>query len=150
MSSNTDLHGDLQARVDEFVADLSELIRAAALEAVREALGEPAAGAGGERRTRSTKKRSSKKRSAKKRSTKARAAKGRRRGKRSKRSAASLEKTMQQVVRALEQEPDQGVEQLSKSLGVPSADVKQPVAMLLENGVVKRKGKARGTRYALK
>ena len=129
-----DVQRQLQARVDDFVADLTEMIRAAALEAVHEALG---AGKPAPTKKRATKKRATKKVSA-------------RRGR--PRSAASMPdpKLMASIVKQLKQSPSQGVEQLSKAIGVPSAKLKPSVAQLLDDGAIKRKGKARGTKYSAK
>ena len=136
----------LRARVDEFVADLAELIRDSALEAVREALGDDSGGGagrastarGGKRRT--TKKRATKKRTSKKRTTKRRA----------KAASRPDPKLAGKVLDALKAEPNQGVEQLSKVLGVASQKLKGTVAQLLDDGKVRRKGKARGTKYSVK
>jgi pyruvate/2-oxoglutarate dehydrogenase complex dihydrolipoamide acyltransferase (E2) component len=134
-----DVQRQLQARVDDFVADLTEMIRAAALEAVHEALG---AGKAAPTKKRATKKRATKKRATKK----APARRGRPRG------AASMPdpKLMAAIVKQLKQRPSQGVEELSKAIGVPSAKLKPSVGQLLDDGAIKRKGKARGTKYSAK
>jgi pyruvate/2-oxoglutarate dehydrogenase complex dihydrolipoamide acyltransferase (E2) component len=134
-----DVQRQLQARVDDFVADLTEMIRAAALEAVHEALG---AGKAAPTKKRATKKRATKKRATKK----APARRGRPRG------AASMPdpKLMAAIVKQLKQRPIQGVEELSKAIGVPSAKLKPSVGQLLDDGAIKRKGKARGTKYSAK
>ncbi len=139
-----DVQRQLQARVDDFVADLTEMIRAAALEAVHEALG---AGKAAPTKKRATKKRATKKRATNKRATKkAPARRGRPRG------AASMPdpKLMAAIVKQLKQRPIQGVEELSKAIGVPSAKLKPSVGQLLDDGSIKRKGKARGTKYSAK
>jgi pyruvate/2-oxoglutarate dehydrogenase complex dihydrolipoamide acyltransferase (E2) component len=134
-----DVQRQLQARVDDFVADLTEMIRAAALEAVHEALG---AGKAAPTKKRATKKRATNKRATKK----APARRGRPRG------AASMPdpKLMAAIVKQLKQRPIQGVEELSKAIGVPSAKLKPSVGQLLDDGAIKRKGKARGTKYSAK
>ncbi len=143
----------LRARVDAFVADLSEQIREAALEAVREALGgaAPARRRGPGRPRKKAKKatrrkpgrprKKATKRVGRKRATK-RASK-----KRMRRSPEDLDKTAARILAYVKTHPGKGVTAIAKSLRKSSKDLKRPVQMLLAAKKLRTEGQRRGTTY---
>lgn len=120
-------------RVDAFVADLTDLIRQSAVEAVRETLeggAAPRRAASGPRA--------------------ARPARAQRSGKRIRRSPEELAKLSKAITKYLGSNPGSGVEQIAEGTGIPSAELKRPIALLLEEKSIKKKGQRRGTKYSLK
>lgn len=116
---------DLRSRVDAFVADLSVLVRDAALNAVQEALGtERRRGPGRPRK-----------------SAPARA------GRRAKRDPKAVLAVADKVLGVVKAKPGQSVEQIGRTLGMPTKALKLPVIKLLEGKKLRTKGQKRGTRY---
>jgi len=139
--SRLDTDAAIAARVDEFVADLTELIREAALRAVAEALDgqvalDPVTKAGGSTPA------SKGGRSRRAGSSSKGASSGRER-----RTAAALKEVSDQVLARLRKAPGSGIEQLARDLGVPSAKLKRPIAHLIEAGLVRKTGEKRATKY---
>ena len=160
-----DLDAEIRERIDTFLEDISLLVKEAALEAVRDALGEQAgttprraAKRATKRRTkkRTTKKRTTKKRTTKKRTTKKRTTKkrvGKKRGARRgpgrprRQSDAQIERISARIMKHVGNHPGSRLEELSKSLRIPSKDLKRPVADLLEGKKLRKTGARRGTKY---
>lgn len=153
-----DIDSEIQGLVEQFVEDMSKLLKLSALEAVRDALGD-ATGTAPTRRTtkrrstkrRATKKRSTKKRATKKRSTKAAGAKKTgRRGRPRRQSDAVLERLSKRVTDHVKKNPGSRLEEISKALKTPSKDLKRPVSDLLESKALRKTGEKRGTKYFAK
>jgi hypothetical protein len=125
--SKNDLGSGLRARVDAFVADLSQLIREEALDAVRQALGASAAPA--PRRTR-------------KAAPVARKGRGR-----SRRSSADLESLASALQSHVKSNPGQRLEQIGAAMGIDTKELKRPVQLLLGAGSLRTEGQRRGTKY---
>ena len=126
---NTD--SAIRARVDDFVNELSDLIRQAALEAVEESL------MGRARPARS---------SSAGTATRASAGGRKKRGRRGGRSKAGADP--QKILSFVAKSPEGArVEEMARELGLSSESIKPTVAALLAAKQVRREGKARGTRY---
>ena len=163
----SDIDNEIRGLVEQFVEDMTQLLKVSALEAVRDALGETGA-ATGKRATkrRATKKRSTKRRATKKRTTKRRATKKRsttkratkargakktgRRGRPRRQSDAVLERLSQRVTDHVKKNPGARLEEISKALKTPSKDLKRPVSDLLEGKKLRKTGEKRGTKYFVK
>ncbi|MEM6673562.1 MAG: hypothetical protein AAF726_12020 [Planctomycetota bacterium] len=128
-----DINAQIQARVESFTDELSQLVREAALEAVQEALdgGAPRAPRGRGRRPATQKK-----------------AAARHGGKRIRRSEAELQAIGKKVLTYVKKNPGSRLEQISAGLEVPSAELKQPVAYLLGEKALRKTGQRRGTKYS--
>ncbi len=124
----------LRARIDAFVADLSTLVRRAALEAVAGALGSPAPAPAKRGPGRPPKAAPS-------------AAPAPRRGKRAKRTPEDVAKMGEAVVAYVAKQPGQSVEQIGKALGVKTKELALPIIRMVEAKKLKTKGQKRGTRY---
>ena len=129
----SDVETQIREQIETFVNDLNQLVRQAALEAVAAALGGEGASAarlgrgarmGGLPR-----------------------ALGRGRGRGAKRTAEELEGTRQSVLDYVRRNPGQGVEQIAKSLNVPSRDLVLPIRKLVADGQLSTKGQKRATKY---
>lgn len=136
------IDAEIQARVESFVADLSELIHEAALTAVQEAVAN--AGLGGSA-TRSTKKRASKKRSSKKRASKKRSTK-----KRGRRAAAPSDAQLDKIHAWVKSNKGSSVGAIAEGVGMAGPATKKAVAALLEANRLRKTGQRRGTKYFAK
>ncbi len=128
--TRTKAEDQIQDLVASFTADLSELIRAAALEAVEEALG-----SGRTRRTTERPKTSPAPR------------KGKRTGKRVRRTAEQLAGSMDEIVDYVKANPGQRLEEMSAGMNIDSHEMKRPIVLLLEKSLLRKEGARRGTRY---
>lgn len=127
---------ELQARVDVFVADLTELVRQAALQAVQDALGVAAVvPSRGRKRVASAGKATAKKPARRKS------------GKRVRRSTDDLAVAGQALVVEVRRAPGSGFEALRAALGVDGKDLRRPLNDLLESGAIRKEGAKRGTKY---
>lgn len=122
-----DLERLIRARVDAFVAEISELVRRAALEAVADALGE-APSASPTRRVRAAK-----------------APKQASRGER--RSASELASLSDGILRFLAEHPGSGAAQIAAALKVSTKDLVLPMKKLGASGALFSKGQKRATKY---
>lgn len=120
---------DLRARVDSFVADLSDLIRKSALDAVHSALGMSAKRGPGRPRG------------------KANAPRAAKTGKRAKRDPKAVMEVAARVHAAIKAKPGQSVEQIGAAMRMPTKALTLPIKKLLAAKQVKTKGQRRGTRY---
>jgi hypothetical protein len=136
---------DIQAQINESIADfaqqLERLVRDAAVEAVKDALGGGSGMMTAPRRTKA----SSSKAGAKKVTRRA----GKKRGKRGgRRGGATVDP--QTVLSALAKEDGQRINQLVASLGANQDALKVTLTELLAEKQIDKKGKARGTTYHLR
>ncbi len=127
----------LRAQIDAFVADLSTLVRRAALDAVASALGSPAPGPAQRGPGRLPK-------------AAAFAAPTKRRGKRAKRKPADVAKSGATVVAYVAKNPGQSVKQIGKALGVATKELALPTIRVIEARKLRTTGERRGTRYFVK
>jgi hypothetical protein len=131
MNAST-LDRDLRSRIDTFVAELSAMVKASAVQAVQEALGAGAPARRGPGRPRKNA---------------SGAAAPARRGRRGKRSSEDVQAMADQVLAYVKSNPGSRLEQISAGMAVPSKDLKLPVAKLLEGALVHTEGRKRGTKY---
>jgi hypothetical protein len=132
---NTSLDRDLRARIDSFVAELSAMVKASAVQAVQDALGNGSAPARrGPGRPRKS-------------ANGAAAAPKARRGRRGKRSSEDVQAMADQVLSYVKKNEGQRLEEISKGLGIASKELKLPVQKLFAAKAIKTKGQKRGTKY---
>lgn len=132
------IENDVRARVDEFVDELTLLIRRAALEAVHEALAGgslPAAPRRGRPAGRKAKT-GGRKKTARKSG-----------GKRIRRTAEDLADLASGLVDYIRAHPGERLENISAALGATSKELRRPVQMLLAEGKLRTEGQRRGTTY---
>lgn len=132
--TNTD---ELRARVDAFVADLSEIIRVSALESVRVALGDGSAAPvrRGRKPGRPAK------------ATKSAGRKAAKRGGRVRRSSEDLGQLSDSFLSYVKANPGQRLEQIGVGMRTDTKELKRPVQLLLESGSLRTEGQRRGTKY---
>ncbi len=163
-----DIDSEIRDQIETFLEEISQLVKASALEAVHEVLGESGSSAPARRTTkkratkkratkkrstkkRATKKRSTKKRATKKRSTKAAGAKGTgRRGRPRRQSDAVLARLAGRVTQFVTKNPGARLEEISAALKTPSKDLKRPVSDMLDSKQLRKSGEKRGTKYFVK
>lgn len=133
--SKTAIDAQIRARIEEFTADLTELIHESALASIQEALG----GSAAPRPVAAPRKAPAKRAKA------TRAAKSS--GKRVRRSSADLAKIQSAFVAHVRANPGQRIEEITGALGLSSKDLRRPVSLLIEDGKVRTEGQRRGTRY---
>ena len=126
----------IRARVDAFAAELEELIGRAALEAVSQALGVGSSSSAPPRAA--TFRASAQSAPARVRAT---------RKKGQKRSPDELARVDAAILAFVKENPGQGAEQMGKSIGIPTVDLRLRVGKLLEQGALKKKGQKRATKY---
>ena len=131
----------IDALIRDFATELNSLVREAALEAVRDALGESAGGRAAKspaRRKPATRTKTA--------GTKGRAAKSRskRTGKRSPRQINSM---MARIMKFVESNPGQSIADIAKALGTETRDLTLPMRKLKAEGLVRTQGQKRATRY---
>jgi hypothetical protein len=117
---------ELQKLVDGFVAQLSEIWRRQAIDSLTGmggGRGQGGRAGGGELSI------------------------GRGRGRGAKRTADELEQLADSFVEFVTKNPGLRIEQINKQLGTTTKDLALPIRKLLEDGVVKAKGKKRSTAY---
>lgn len=126
----TGIEKEVRDRVESFVAELSDLIRRAALESVQEALGgggsARAGAAGGSRKAPPRR---------------VRAGRG---GRRSEEDLAEAAAALQAYIKS---NPGQRLEEIGVAMGESTKDLKRPVQMLISSGALQTEGQRRGTRY---
>jgi len=128
----------VRARIESFTADLANIVRAAALEAVTSALGAPSAPAkrGAGRPVKS--------------GTPSPIVAPKRKGKRAKRTPEDVAKMGEAVVAYVAKNPGVSVEQIKMALGVETKDLQLPIVRMVAAKKLKTKGQKRGTRYFVK
>jgi hypothetical protein len=135
--AKSQIEQEIQARTEAFAAELSVLIRKAALEAVEAAL----AGSGVAAPSRRGKKSATAKKATKKKAT---------RKKRGRRNAADIEALATQVHEFVMANKGSRLEEISAGIGVPSKELKRPVTDLLAAKALRKEGQKRGTKYFAK
>jgi len=130
--AKSNIESEIKDLVDAFVGDLTEKIRAAALEVVQEAL------AGG---STAAPRRGRKKAAAKT------AAPRPKTGKRIRRTAADVEKIGKTILAYVKSNPGQRLCYIAKALGMETKDARRPAFALLDEGKLKTTGQKGGTRY---
>jgi hypothetical protein len=123
----------IRATIDQFVAEISQLVRQAAVAAVSGALGQGGTSAPARRKT----------------ATRAptRPKVGRPKGKRVRRSSADLEAQGAKILAHVRANAGCRMEDLSAALGTPTKDLRRPVTELIEAGKLRTEGQKRGTQY---
>ena len=140
MTPSNDIDSEIRARVDSFVNDLSTLIRAAAVEAVRGALGDGSA---------APRRRGRPRKAAPVLGSVARRAApiAGRRGRRGRRSSAAVGEMTDKVRVHVRANPGHRLEEMGRALGMPTSELKLPVSKLMAAGELRTEGAKRGTRY---
>jgi hypothetical protein len=129
---------EIDTRIKRFVAELNELVRKEALQAVSAALGTNGAPRRGPGRPPAAASSSSSAPAAKR-------ARSRRKGeKRTQAELAQLESALASHVRA---NPGQGIEAIGKSIGLPTAELSRPMKKLVLRGAIRTQGAKRATKY---
>jgi len=122
----SDLTTQMNRVVDEFVAQITELAKSAAIETLRNVLGTQT------------------RRTAAATST---ASAGRVRGRGAKRSPDELDKLAERFQAFVKENPGLRIEQINKQLGTTTKDLALPIRKLLADGSVHAKGQKRSTTY---
>ena len=139
--ANHDLDSEIQSRISAFLDELSQLVKAQALEAVHAALGQAA---GPVRRGPGRPRKVSMRPGRKPRMM------AKRGGKRVRRSPEDLAKLQANLLAAVKAKQGQRLEEIGKAMKTDTAVLKRPMAMLLAAKKVKTKGQKRGTQYFTK
>ena len=118
------LQSDIQRLVDDFVSQVTELARRAAMDTLENALGRGGRGgvSGGLRI-------------------------GRGRGRGAKRTGDELEKLSDDFLAFVNKNPGLRIEQINKQLGTTTKDLALPIRKMIADGTLKVKGKKRSTAY---
>lgn len=135
MSPMNDLERRIQERVDAFVSEITALVREAAIESVRDALGGKAVAAPRGRRA-------------------AAPAAGRRRGSsasdsRGRRSAADIDQAAQRILTFVSDHEGVRADEIARALGATTKELQLPMRKLVKQGELSTKGQKRATRYYL-
>jgi len=117
----SDFQTEMNRVVSDFVAQITELARAAARDMIDEALGKGAKGALGGR--------------------------GRGRGRGAKRTSDELDNLMDSFHAFVSKHPGLRIEQINKQLGTTTKDLALPIRKLVAEGALKTKGEKRSTQY---
>lgn len=147
--SMDNMESQLKSRVDSFVADLSALIKKAALEAVSNALKEGSSG--GASKAAGAKKRGPAPAPAKaaKAPKAAPAAAAAKRKAGQKRSPDEIAKTTDKLLQYITKNSGQRIEEIAKGVGSSTKELTLPVKKLLNDKKITAKGEKRATRYFL-
>ena len=117
----SDFQSEMNRVVSDFVAQITELARRAAIDTLESALGKrPGARAGGSR------------------------------GRGAKRSSGELDKLADQFRSFVAKHPGLRIEQINKQLGTTTKDLALPIRKLITDGEIKTKGAKRSTAYFAK
>ncbi|MFN0251832.1 MAG: hypothetical protein ACKV2T_33455 [Kofleriaceae bacterium] len=117
------LNSDIQRLVDEFVAQVTELARRAAMDTLENALGRGGRGVVGGLRL------------------------GRGRGRGAKRTGDELDKLSDEFLAFVTKNPGLRIEQINKQLNTTTKDLALPIRKMIADGTLKVKGKKRSTAY---
>lgn len=118
----SDFQTEMNRVVSDFVAQITELARAAARDMIDEALGKGAKGIGAIGR-------------------------GRGRGRGAKRTSDELDKLADSFHAFVTKHPGLRIEQINKQLGTTTKDLALPIRKLVAEGALKTKGEKRSTQY---
>jgi hypothetical protein len=119
----SDFQTEMNRVVSDFVAQITELARAAARDMIDEALGKGAKG------------------------NLAALGRGRGRGRGAKRTADELDRMADQFHGFVAKHPGMRIEQINKQLGTTTKDLALPIRKLISEGAIKTKGEKRSTTY---
>jgi hypothetical protein len=119
----SDFQAEMNRVVSDFVAQITELARAAARDMIDEALGKGGKGAF------------------------TGLARGRGRGRGAKRTSNELDKLMDELHAFVSKHPGLRIEQINKQLGTTTKDLALPIRKLVAEGALKTKGEKRSTAY---
>jgi hypothetical protein len=128
-----DINRQIEQRIQAFASELNDLVRAAALQAVADALGgkAPSISAGPGPSSRAP-----------------RAARGGADdGGGGRRSSAQLSNTMDTIRDFIAQNPGSRMEQISKGVGRTTPQLRLPINKLLAQGAIRKRGEKRATEY---
>jgi ElaB/YqjD/DUF883 family membrane-anchored ribosome-binding protein len=123
----TDIQSQIRERIDEFVAELDQLVRRAAVQTVEDALSQ-----GGKAPARRAPQAAT-----------SRAAGRRRKGE--KRAPGEIDQTVEAVQSYVQKNPGQGVEQMGRELGKTTKDLALPIKKLIAAGTIRTEGHKRAT-----
>ena len=123
-----DTDRQIRDRIEQFVNQLSQLVRQTALDSVRDALGEGAGRGRGRGAGRSAIGRGA-----------------RRKGE--KRSSDQIAETTKAVLAYVRKHPGQGVEAIAKGLGTVTKELTLPIRKMVSERQLKTKGQKRATKY---
>ena len=140
--ANADTNDDIRARIDSFLAELSGLVKKAAIESVHAALGEGAPRRRGPGRPKGSGRRGP--------GRPRKVGSRKRAGKRIRRSPADLAKIQANVLAAVRSKAGQRLEEIGRAMKTDTAVLKRPVAMLLATKKLRTTGAKRGTKYFVK
>jgi hypothetical protein len=131
--ANNAVSDQIRSRVEEFVDELSSLIRQSAMDTVTKVLGGESDGRRGGRRgaTRLI----------------ATEGRGRARPKGAKRSQDELERLTGRLLAYVKSNAGQRIEQIAKGMGVSTRELNLPAKKLLGNKSIRTKGQKRATQY---
>ena len=130
----------IRSAIDQFVAEISQLVRQAAVEAVGEALGQ-GGGSAPARRKAATRGPGRPKKAGRK------PGRPKGSGKRVRRSAEDLEAQGAKILAHVRANPGCRMEDLSAALGTATKDLRRPVQELIASGQLRTEGQKRGTTY---
>jgi hypothetical protein len=134
-----DINSQISAHVQSFVTELTALVRSAALEAVQSVLGGSAAPA---------KRGPGRPKAAAAKPAKAAATgKPKRRAKGARRSSEDVDATAVKFFEYVTANDGKRLEEISKALGIHTADLKLPAQKLIAAKAVRTTGQKRGTKY---
>jgi hypothetical protein len=119
----SDFQTEMNRVVADFVAQITELARAAARDMIDEALGKAGKG------------------------NLAALGRGRGRGRGAKRTPEELERLADQFYAFVAKHPGLRIEQINKELGTTTRDLALPIRKLIAEGAIKTKGEKRSTTY---
>lgn len=119
------LQSDIQRLVDEFVSQVTELARRAAMDTLESALGRGGGRGGSGSAIRL----------------------GRGRGRGAKRTSDDLDKLSDEFLAFVTKNPGLRIEQINKQLGTTTKDLALPIRKMISDGTLKVKGKKRSTAY---
>lgn len=145
---------EIESRIEKFVAELNELVRKEAVEAVATALGTgtraTSAAAAPARRGPGRPPRAPNGAAAAPAAAAPKAAKGprvRARKKGEKRTQAELAQIESSLESHVRNNPGQGIEAIGKALSLPTSELARPMKKLIAKGAVKTVGEKRATKY---
>jgi len=134
------IHNDIQTRITAFAAELETLVRAAAIDAVRSALGQPA-----EARPRVPATPVVSRADAPSASTSPTRTGSRRKG--GKRDPKELDALTERLASYIKANEGKRVEEIGKALSTPTKELALPIIRLLGNRTIRKTGQKRATQY---
>ncbi len=134
---------EIDSRIQRFVAELNDLVRKQAMDAVSSALGADAPVRRGPGRPPG----SGAKQQAASSAAAPKAAKGRSRRKGEKRTQSELAQLESSLESYVQNNPGQGIENIGKAIGFATGELSRPMKKLVQRGVVRTEGAKRATKY---